>query len=546
MRRKPAVVVAAIALVLALAGCVGIPSSGGVQVGPIVNDPDNAEVEFVVSGPQDDATQDEILAGFMQAVRAPQSNFAIARLFFTKEMAGSWDPDAGTLIRSGIATTTIADAPDTLAYTVTTGALVDNRGRYTEPPPAAQTLTFSFAQENGQWRISDAPPGIILSRSSFNLVFDERSLYFFDQSYRYLVPEVRWFAKRSNITRDTVSALLAGPSDWLAQAGVTAFPQATTLESVSVQSAQAIVDLSKEVIDSTPVARDQMRQQLVATLGIANVVISVGGTELATPAASGSDAIIPTVDSAALVGTDTAFGFNGGGGIANVPGVSNQVVAAEPTAATLSQDKSAAVILAADGVSLASVGANAVTLLDGRAGLIRPSIDPLGYVWSARGASAASLLTIEADRTEHTLQSGLPDDSSIVSMAVSRDGARLLVYLATPVGPRLAVAGIVRQEGVPVRLGQLFDLPTPQGAPVDATWVDDKSVATLSGAGVITLVEIGGPTLPLGQLDGAVSIAGGTAGTDGLRVLSDGEVWRSQGTGWVPTGIAATLLATKQ
>lgn len=546
MRKKPAIVLAAFAIVLALAGCVGIPSSGGVRIGPVVEDPDNPEVEFVVSGPQDDATQEEILAGFMQAVRAPQSNFAIARLFFTKDMAGSWDPDAGTLIRSGIATTSIADAPDTLLYTVTTGALVDSSGTYTEPPAAAQTLSYGFTQESGQWRISMAPPGIILSRSSFNLVFDERSLYFFDQSYRYLVPDVRWFAKRSNITRDTVSALLAGPSEWLSQAGVTAFPQATTLDSVSVQSAQAIVDLSNEVLDSTPAARDQMRQQLVATLGIANVVITVGGTELATPAASGAEAIIPTVESAVLVGTGDEFGFDGGAGIATVPGVSSQVVAAGATAVTLAQNKSSAAILSAAGVSLVSDGTAAATLLDTRAGLIRPSMDPLGYVWSAQRDSAGSLLTIEADRTVHALQSGLPVDSSIVSMAVSRDGARLLVYLSTPVGPRLAVAGIIRQEGVPVRLGQLFDLPTPQGAPVDVTWVDDKSVATLSGEGVITFVEIGGPTMALGQLDDAVSIAGGQAGTDGLRALADGVVWRSQGSGWVPTGISATLLATKQ
>ena len=259
MRKQPAVVVAAFAVLLALAGCVGVPSGGGVQVGPMIDDPDNPGVEFVVLGPTPDATPDEILAGFMQAVRAPQSNFQVARSFFTAEMASSWEPDAGTLIRSGAATITVADAPDTLSYTVTTGAIVDNRGRYSEPPPAGQTLTYGFAQEDGQWRINSAPKGIVLSRSSFSLVFAEQSLYFFDPSYRYLVPDVRWFAKRSNITRDTVTALLAGPSDWLVQAGVTAFPQVTTLGSVSVQAGQAIVDLSNEVINSSPAARDQMR-----------------------------------------------------------------------------------------------------------------------------------------------------------------------------------------------------------------------------------------------------------------------------------------------
>ena len=546
MRKQPAVVVAAFAVLLALAGCVGVPSGGGVQVGPMIDDPDNPGVEFVVLGPTPNATPDEILAGFMQAVRAPQSNFQVARSFFTAEMASSWEPDAGTLIRSGAATITVADAPDTLSYTVTTGAIVDNRGRYSEPPPAGQTLSYGFAQEDGQWRISSAPKGIVLSRSSFSLVFAEQSLYFFDPSYRYLVPDVRWFAKRSNITRDTVTALLAGPSDWLVQAGVTAFPQVTTLGSVSVQAGQAIVDLSNEVINSSPAARDQMRQQLVATLGIANVVITVGGTELATPIASGNDAITPTVDSAALIGTDKSFGFSGGAEIASIPGVSSLVTETGAFAASLAQDKLSAAILSAEGVSLAAAGSSSATLIDDRPGLIRPSIDTFGFVWTAQGNDASSLVTFGSDGVPHALQSGLPADSSIVSMAVSRDGARLLVYLATPVGAKLAVAGIIRQDAVPTRLGQLFDLPTPLGAPVDATWVDDRSVATVSGSGLITLVEIGGPTELLGQLDDAATIAGGTGGTDGLRVLSAGEVWRSQGSGWVPTGIQATFLGTKQ
>lgn len=546
MRRRPMIVLAAVTIMLMLAGCVGIPSSGAVKVGGVINDPDNPDVEFVVAGPQPGATQEEILAGFMQAVRAPQSNYSIARSFFTKDMAASWKPGAGTLVRSGVATTTVADAPDTLSYTVTTGALIDDRGRYTEPRSAAQTLAFSFAKEDGQWRISEAPPGIVLSRSSFNLVFAERSLYFFDPSYRYLVPDVRWFAKRSNITSDTVKALIAGPTDWLVQAAVTAFPEATTLASVSTQAAQAIVDLSTEALVSTPAARDQMRQQLVATLGIANVTITVGGTELVTPVASGTDAITPTVDSAALIGTETAFGFDGGSGIASIPGLSAQVVAAGATAASLSQDKLSVAIRTAGGVSLAISGASAATLVDDRRDLIRPSIDPLGFVWSAVSGDASSLITFDSNGAPHALQSGLPSDSGIVSLAVSRDGTRLLVYLETPVGPRLAVAGIIRQDAVPVRLGEFVELPTPEGAPVDATWVDDKSVATVSGAGVITLAEIGGPTQKLGQLDKAVTIAGGTAGTDGLRVLSDGEVWRSQGSGWVPTGIVAAFLATKQ
>ena len=59
MRRQSSVIAVAVAVVLILAGCVGIPSSGGVKAGPLIDDPDSPEVEFVVSGPQKDASQEE-------------------------------------------------------------------------------------------------------------------------------------------------------------------------------------------------------------------------------------------------------------------------------------------------------------------------------------------------------------------------------------------------------------------------------------------------------------------------------------------------------
>ena len=78
----------------------------------------------------------------------------------------------------------------------------------------------------GQWRISELPNGIVLSRDNFENSFSEYPLYFFDPDFRYLVPDVRWFPNCSGTVADRiVNALLAGPSNWL-QGGVvtTAFP----------------------------------------------------------------------------------------------------------------------------------------------------------------------------------------------------------------------------------------------------------------------------------------------------------------------------------
>lgn len=555
MRSRAAFVVVA---VLALGGCVGIPTSGGVQPGNVIGDPTDPQLEFGVAGPQPGADPLDILAGFMRAALGPQDGYAIAKQFLTEQFQAEWDPDAGVVIRSDTPSITVGADANTLLYSVTSAAVVDRDGRYTEPPAATQTLEFAFAEENGEIRISSAPHGIVLSQGSFASVFTKQALYFFDPSFRYLVPDVRWFPARPTVAVRIVRALLDGPAEWLTQGVLlSAFPIATKLatsetgSSVTIESATATVDFTTEALAASPLDRDRMRQQLSATLGTPTVLMTVGPSILTAPEPTGGGAMLrPTVESAALVGSPDGFGFDTSAGITAVDGLSEQIVATGATAVTLSNDKQSAVLLAADGgVYLATVNV-AAQLLDSRPGLVAPTIDPFRYVWSAVASSAASLTTFEVDGTERELQSGLPPDASVVSMDLSRDGTRLLLYLSTPIGPRLLVAGVVREAATtPIGLGELIDLPTPEGAPIDATWVDDRTVATLSaaeGVTAITLFELGGPSFSIGPLQQGSSIAGGN-GTDGIRVLNAGQVWRPQGSGgWVNTGVAASFIATKQ
>jgi hypothetical protein len=430
---------------------------------------------------------------------------------------------------------------------------VDADFRYFETTPAQQTLDFTFAQEGGEWRIASAPDGIVLSESSFNLVFSQQSLYFFDPSFQYLVPDVRWFPARSTISSKVVRALLAGPVTWLRQGVVlSAFPTATTLSTIDISAGTATVELSTEARSASTADRDRMRQQLAATLDVANVVMTVAGIELTTPDATSGAIKNPTVESAALVGSVDSFGFDNGGDVVPIEGLSEQVVAAGATTAVLSSDRTTVVSLSPRGVVVARAGEAAADLIDGRPGLTGPSIDPFRFVWSAQSDSAATLTTFGVDGVEHPIQTTLPADAQVVTLDVSRDGTRLLLYLATPTGPQLLIAGIVRQQAdnVPIALGETFTLPASDDTPVDATWVDDRTVATLTRVGdasPITLVEIGGPSEAFGTVTAATTIAGGNNASDGLRVLSsDGEIWRPQGGGWAGTGILASYLGTKQ
>jgi len=561
-RRRRTAAAIAVAVVVALAGCVGIPTSGSVQTGPVIGTQLNPEFVVLPSGPQPGATKEQILADFMQAVRGPQNDYAIAREFLSTDLAGKWNPDASALIRTTAAVTTPGSAANMLDYSVTSKAYVDETGRYIEQDAATQSLQFGFMKESGEWRINKAADGIVLSQSSFKVGFTEQALFYFDPSFSYLIPDVRWFPSRATVSVRIARALLAGPAAWLQQGVVsTSFPVATALGSRTIQisAGTATVDLSKEALAASPQDRDRMRQQFLATLaptlGVSTVDMTVGGIALQTPGPSNPGAIVnPAVESAVLVGTKTEFGFAAETGLTPIDRVSTIVTAAGATAATLSGDHQYAAFLGSDGAAFVAGAAASGPgrALDSRAGLAVPTIDPFRYLWSARADSAASLTTFDFDGTEHPVQSGLSTGARIVSMALSRDGTRMLLYLSTANGPELRIAGVIRgAANLPIRLGDPLTLSAPSGQPISAAWVDDRTVASIStgsdGADV-TVFQVGGPSAPLGQLPDAVALTGGNGGTDGLRVLrSSGEIWRPQGSaGWVATGLSASFLGTKQ
>ncbi|MBH0008785.1 GerMN domain-containing protein [Salinibacterium sp. SWN1162] len=547
--------IAVVAVVLT--GCVGVPMASEVQTGPRIDEQDGAQYEIVASGPVAGSTQEQILTDFMNAVRSPSRDYSVAREFLTGAMSEAWNPAASATVRERDKLPTIAPATDedSLTYSFSAQAVVDERGIYSElRSPVSQTLAFEFERVGGEWRISTAPPGVVLTLSGFEVSFEEQVLYYFDPSFAYLIPDTRWFAVRESSQTRAIQALLVADSAWVQQGVVlTAFPPSTTLGTTSsLTSGRAVVDLSSEALAANNVARDRMRQQLAATLHTPIVLITVDGRELPDTTSGQNAAVIePGSAGPLVVGTGDEFGFSTSDGLSAITELSDVVTAAGATAVALSADRLSAAYRAGDNaVYFASVGV-APRVIDSRDELVAPSLDPFRFVWSAQGANAASLTTFAVDGTEHPVQSALPADSQIVSLDVSRDGARLLVYLSTPSGPQLLVYGIVRQQGnVPVQLVEPVALPVPTGVAIDAAWVGTSSVATLTAVDdsvEVTAYNLGGPSQDLGTVDGASQIVTTGSNTDGLRVLSEGEVWRPQGSqAWVRTGLDASFMAVQQ
>jgi hypothetical protein len=204
-------------------------------------------------------------------------------------------------------------------------------------------------------------------------------------------------------------------------------------------------------------------------------------------------------------------------------------------------------VLTKSGVYLVSDAAN--KLIDNRPGLIAPSIDTFGYVWTVPQTDAQAIQATGADGVAHAVTSTIPANATVVSLNVSHDGTRILIYLSTSGGPRLVVAGISRRGGVPTGLGELLDLPVSSAEPIDATWVDSSTVAALGFDGVEDTVisyVIGGSPGDTSTTEGAVRLVAGSD-ADPLRLLTDsGEVQQLRASGWQNIGIVASILATQQ
>jgi spore germination protein GerM len=554
MSRRIATAIA-VALVVgsALSACVGIPSSSGVNTGvEIVSGGDSSFVDLP-QPPPNNAPKDDILTDFMQAATSPEGDYSIARRFLTKAAAQKWNPTKNVVIREGVAT--MSAQPDgSINYSVTTKASVTADGVYTEQStPSTATPNFQFQKVNGQWRISALDDQTVVSRASFQQVFAPRALYFFDPTFKYLVPDVRWFPIGSTVLTRVVSALLGGPTAYLRQgAVVTAFPAGTQLDKpVDLRTGSVTVDLSAEAAaDNSNIDRARMQQQLQSSLSSTNVTgveITVRGAPLTVSGSSTATTAV-AVNNAPLIRSGKKFGF--APSLASIGRISSQIVALDASAVTLGRDQTSAAALAKSGVYFITNDASQPTLVDGRPHLIAPSIDPQRFVWSVPSTDGSAIRVTAPDGKHYAVPSSIPRKSRIVSLAVSHDGARVLVYLQTSTGPELEVAGVLRRaDGVPIGLGTPLELPISTLNPIAATWVDDQSVAALGNSGdedTVITYTVGGTASAPASTTNAVSIAGGSS-IDDLRLLnSSDQLQQLRSSGWQSIGVKASLLAIQQ
>jgi hypothetical protein len=514
-----------------LTGCATIPSSSGVHQGPdIQNLLSNDYLYYSPSGPLKGQSQADILAGFLNASTGPQNDYGVARQYLAPSFRTAWSPNQLVYIQRGGQKTALGtDGVATVSIGVS--AVVDSLGHYsTRAPGSTVKLHFKMIQVNGQWRISEAPNAVVMIRPVFEVIFHSYEVYFFDHSYSYLIPDLRWFPARASTATRLVAAKLAGPSPLIKGAVAPILPAHTTLaiDSVTVDKSTAVVNLTPQALQASRLAKQRFKAQLTATLtqlrGVSSVQIQIDSAIQKisdfVPASTSSGAFAPVVLSA--------------GSLQQLIGPSGSRLANAQTWIKLLGVRDFAVT--SDETSIALVGKAGVytarldqpetppLLVDTRKNLISPRYDRRGQLWLI-GADGKVQIVPQTGKSVWTTVPWLANHV-LDAVALSPEGARIAAVVADKDGTlRLMVSSVNRNQlGIVTGFGAPIELSYGVGKPNAIEWSGTSGILVLADvSGVqsnLTLLTLGGDPREVGTLDHALDLMVSDDGSN-IYVLDD-------------------------
>jgi hypothetical protein len=555
--RRGRAAAALLAVVLALAGCTGLPTAGPVTAGLVPGEaPEEPPTQFYAGAPTRGATPEEIVTGFVEAAISPLGSWETARLYLSDGLAESWRPEAGVIVDVADDRTYRVEG-DAVTLTINPSATVDDHGTYTTSASGTVELGFRLAQrQDGEWRIVEAPDGIVLDQQNFPDVYSDHRLAYFDPTWTHLVPDVRWFPASGNTATYIVRELVDGaPSPWLAGSVASAFAQDIDLEggAVPVDTDQvAHVALNAVASGADRTALSRMLAQLEASLtntGVQDVRLTIEGQSDAVQVEPVSAA--PTrPDSRALVLRSGEFGFLAGSELTRVDGLSDAIedMDGRIDAIAVSPDRQVAAVQQSTGI-VYRVTSESPDMFDERGGLIPPVIDPFGYIWTVPADDPDALIAWNADLEPTAIEGGWAEATRVRAMAMSRDGSRVAA-LVTSGGQQLAMVASVRRDrtGRPTGLGDPIRTTVLPQPGVSVAWIEDARLGIVTGDGETSNVieqQVGGPADRSPAPTGTTRIEIGTQDSSVRLLAGDGLMYIRRGSSWQQTGSEVAVLATQ-
>ena len=274
-----------VALLALLAGCISEPSGGPVISYSMTQGPGGQSQplpQIIAQPPAAGWTPEQIVTGFLAASASFAGGQRIAREYLTTKENRAWTPNWSAVVyRSGpnVGQAAFTGTGSGRVATVTVGgsvqAFLSGTGGYVAPSASATGVapggqpTFRLQKVGNEWRISKAPPYLVLTSYSFQYDYQLRNLYFFDPTGSDLVPDpvyVPLQATTASLMDGLVYDLINPPGDWLSRGATsTSFPRkTTTIGDVTLNGGTAAVNLGGAI---TKGANDnKLMQQVSAQL----------------------------------------------------------------------------------------------------------------------------------------------------------------------------------------------------------------------------------------------------------------------------------------
>lgn len=588
MNHRPALLGLVLFVILAMAGCSGLPTTSGVRAGRAIDNhaaPTVGNIEY--PGPSAGASQKDIVGGFLDATAGTNQNYERAREYLTKDADSSWAPRT-------VAVTTgsrdlMASGTNSITATAESDAALDAQGHLSESPDGTTTSAdFGLTKVAGEWRISKLPAdfGLWMNVDQFKRIYQPQEVYYAAATGHTLVPDTQWYTQ-TGLVSSLAAAVVRGAPSWMSGMTAAPLPKGSELtgSSVSIDNdGVASVNVSEEVLSATPSQRTALWASMLATLGqvseVRRVVVLVGGARLqapnlpespTTPSDFGYTAV--SGNPAQLVGrtSDTQLQWMDAGD-AGVDLRDKNHSKDHPTLPTINHNWYRLAV-SGDGKQVAAIdGANAVLgrWVNGRlsriAGfgtdLVAPSFsstragsgDSVDELWVAGrstakdgGASSAygTLWVVDAelpvaDAQPQPIDASWLRDKHIIAIRLSPDGERIAVAVRTAGGAsQVYVAGVVRgKKGHAQALTKPLRVAPSVTDVRDVGWIDYVTLAVLcddrdTGGIEPVSVPIGGLSTGLGDTAGGSYLVATGAGASSLYVGTDADtVLTRVGASW--------------
>ncbi len=542
-------------LLVLLAGCARIPTSGPVGKSSEGSAGNLSAPVFLPAAPQPGASPETIIDYFYRAGSGYEDDYAVARQYLTQASSVSWKPDQRALVYRE-ARVVATGTENVYNYELDVAYTVDADGIATQSPEGTiENIPVTVTQVDGEWRISAIPDGTAIAEETFKVIYGAFPIYFYDPSFTFAVPDVRWFIKNKTVKAMT-SALLAGPAPYLRGAVASAFPSGIKLarESVPVVSGAAQVDLTaKELMETSPEDRLRMQMQLTLTFRSQPDVVNVelrANQDLVRVEDDGS--VLPPVQDKNVPSRQIAISGNDlvryeNNRVSPLPDM-QPVSSLNPRLPAESPVSQTAAFLNDSRTTLYSISpGQPARALTTRSTLSRPSFGLNEWVWSA-GPGASGDTEVVAYRPAGiaegatvpsvTLTPAWLAGRTVTEFRISREGVRALVISEQNGKTRVQVTGIIRGgDGTPRELTPPITLATGSD-PDQGAWVTDTTIAVMKGSAASNVTPellslASGQPQQLAPWPGLVAVSAGN-GPEDIYAQSAEGIFQRLGNGWSP------------